>query len=330
MPRMRYGQWFGQLGLYGVTLAAVLVIVFLLPRAMPGDPLLRLLDNGGDSPLSEEMRATLARYYGLDRSLWEQGLGYLANLARGDLGWSISLNAPVGTLIAAHLPWTLGLMVPAILLATLISLFAGAHSGWVRNSPADRSLLIAFTLLDTLPAFLFGALLLLFFSARLGWLPLAGARTAFATYHSPWERLADILAHLVLPLATLTLTMAGRDYLLMRNSMVTILGADFMVVVRGKGLPISTQKYRHGMRNALLPVVTRLSMQMGASIGGSVLIETLFAYPGMGRLMFNAVAARDYPLLNGCFLVSSLVVLLANLAADLSYAWLDPRTGRGA
>jgi peptide/nickel transport system permease protein len=112
----------------------------------------------------------------------------------------------------------------------------------------------------------------------------------------------------------------------MRSSMVTVLGEDFMLVARGKGLSEAAQKYRHGMRNSLLPVVTRFSIQMGSAISGIVLIETLFAYPGMGRLMFNAVAARDYPVLQGCFLVASLAVVLANLAADLSYRWLDPRT----
>lgn len=318
-----------QIGLYAVTLWAILTINFLLPRAMPGDPLLALIDPESDAlAVTEDVRAQLARYYGLDKPLWQQYVDYLDSLARGNLGWSISFNAPVADLIVEHLRWTLLLMVPSILLATLISLLAGAHAGWVRGSPGDRGLLVAFLTLNTIPIFLLGAFLLILFSVRLEWLPLAGARTAFRTYDSLGEQVGDVLAHLALPMTALTLSMAGRNFLLMRNSMVTVLGEEFMLVARGKGLPEPALKYRHGLRNALLPVVTRFAMQMGAAITGVVLLETLFAYPGMGRLMFNAVAARDYPVLEGAFLVTGVAMVLANLAADLSYAWLDPRTRR--
>lgn len=327
--RSRLKPWLTQLALYAVTLGAILTVNFLLPRAMPGDPLLALVDPESDAFIADgDARAQLAAYYGLDRPLWQQYLGYLGNLARGDLGWSISFNAPVTELIAAHLPWTLLLMVPSILLASLISLLAGAHAGWARGSKGDRGLLVAFLTLDTVPVFLVGAMLLVLFSVRLDWLPLAGARTPFGTYSSPGEEMADILAHLVLPMATLVLSMAGRNFLLMRNSMVTVLGEEFMLVARGKGLPEPALKYRHGVRNAMLPVFTRFAMHMGAAITGVVLVETLFAYPGMGRLMFNAVAMRDYPVLEGCFLVAGVAMVLANLAADLSYVWLDPRTRR--
>lgn len=323
----KLNRWLSLSGLYAFTLLAIITINFLLPRLMPGDPILALIDPDSGMAISqEEVRLQLARYYGLDRPLIHQYLVYLGNLFRGDLGWSISFNAPVTNLIAIHLGWTLRLMVPAILLGTLISLFAGAQAGWNRNKPVDRGLLGAFLLLDTTPVFLLGALMLLLFSARLEWLPLAGGRTPFGTYPSKLAEMKDLLAHLVLPLAAVTLSLAGRNFLLMRSSMVTVLGEDFMLVARGKGLSEPAQKYRHGMRNSLLPVVTRFSIQMGSAISGIVLIETLFAYPDMGRLMFNAVAARDYPVLQGCFLVASLAVVLANLAADVSYRWLDPRT----
>ena len=321
--------WLSQLGLYAITLWGMLTIIFFLPRAMPGDPLQELVNpNSGEYALSEETRAQLASYYGLDRPMWAQYTGYLASMARGDFGWSITQNTPVSQLIAEHLPWTLLLMIPSICIATLISLLIGTHSGWVRNSPVDRSLLVSFLTLNTLPAFLIGALLLLLFGARLDWLPLSGARTAFKLYHSLSEQIGDIVIHLILPLAALTLSMAGRDYLLMRNSIITVLGEDFMLVARGKGLPETNLKYRHAMRNALLPVFTRFTMQVGTAITGAVLIETLFAYPGMGRLMFTSVASRDYPVLEACFLLSGVAMLLSNLIADLNYAWLDPRTRR--
>ncbi|HSJ53734.1 MAG TPA: ABC transporter permease [Anaerolineae bacterium] len=327
--RAQRGSWLRKLSTYGLTLAAILTINFFLPRAMPGDPLLALIDPESQSfALDPALRAELERYYGLDRPVWEQYLAYVANLLRGELGRSIALNVPVAELIGSHLPWTLLLMGSAIVLSNAISLFLGVHSAWVRNSVVDRSLLAVFLLLNTLPVFLFGALLLMLFAVQLDWLPLGGGRTPFATLGSGLQELGDRLSHLALPLATLTLGMAGRNFLIARNSTISILGQDFMLVARGMGLPVRSQKYRHAMRNALLPVITRFSLQMGTAVTGAVLIETLFAYPGMGRLMFNAVGARDYPVLEGCFLVAGLVTLLANLATDVSYAWLDPRTRR--
>ena len=222
------------------------------------------------------------------------------------------------------------MVLPSIALATLFSLLLGAHSGWVRGTATDRALLAVFVTVGTVPVFLVGMLLILLFGAQLGWLPVAGAYTAFRQYGSSFEQIVDIGRHLALPVATLTLAMVGRDFLLVRSSMVTVLGEDFILVARAKGLSENALKYRHGLRNALLPVLTRFSMQLGSAVTGAVLVETLFAYPGMGRLMFSAVGSRDYPVLEGCFLIAALAVLVANLLADLAYGWLDPRTRRAA
>lgn len=323
--RLKY--WLTRLSLYGFTLVAMLAINFFLPRAMPGDPIQQLIDPQTSMVvMGDTTRAALSHYYGLDQPLWKQFLSYLANLMRGDLGWSISQDTPVSVLIAKKLPWTVLLMFPSILLAALISVLAGTASGWARGSRRDRALLITFMALDTLPIYLVGVLLIMLFTIQLGWLPLSGLRTAFREYHNFGEQAGDILVHLALPMATLTLGMAGRDYLLTRNSLISVLGEDFMLVARGKGLPEAALKYHHGMRNAVLPVFTRFIMSMGAAITGAVLVETLFAYPGMGQLMFNSVASRDYPVLQGCFLIAGLAMLLANLLADFSYYWLDPRT----
>ena len=336
LGRQQYSPWgrtgydlLVPLGLYGFTLLAIVTVNFLLPRAMPGDPLNALFDAGSLSYLAAEgLRSQMARYYGLDLPLGQQYLAYLGNLLRGDLGWSISLNAPVGELIAGHLPWTILIMLPSVLLSTAVSLVVGGHAGWVRGSVTDKGLLVAFVTLGTVPVYLVGIALLLLFGVRLGWLPISGAHTLFGVYGSPLEQLLDLLAHLALPVGSLTLTMIGRDFLLARASMITVMGEDFMLVARAKGLADSTLEYRHGLRNALLPVFTRFSLKMGTAVSGAVLVETLFAYPGMGRLMFNAVASRDYPVLQGCFLVAGVGVLLANMAADLTYRWIDPRTRR--
>ncbi|PDV99071.1 ABC transporter permease [Candidatus Viridilinea mediisalina] len=319
-------RWGWVVGFYLVTVWLVLTLTFLLPRLMPGDPLAALIDPSSDQYLYDEaLRTRLAAYYGLDQPLTVQYLRYLAGLTSGDLGVSLRLRTPVAELIAVHLPWTLLLVLPSLMFATLVTMLAGAEAGWRCGTLLDRVLLVSFTLLRALPVFFIGLLALLFFSVYLGWLPLAGAYTPFRTWPSIWEQALDLLRHWMLPTMVLTLELIGARFLLLRNTMVTVLGEDFMQVARAKGLPERTLKYRHALRNALLPFVSVLAAQVGFAVTGTIFIETLFAYPGMGRLMFEAVAARDYPVLEGVFLVAALAVLSANLCADLLYARLDPR-----
>lgn len=313
-------------GLYLTTLWVVVTLVFLLPRALPGDPLSALQDPGSTSyVVDEDMRARLLAYYGLDRPLSEQYVHYLKGIVTGDFGWSIRLNQPVTELIRERLPWTLLLAVPALLLSSLITLLAGTHSGWRRGSRSDRALIVSFTGLRTIPAFFLGVLAILSFSVRLNWFPLDGAYTPFQTWPTVFHQSLDVARHWLLPVLVLTVELIGARYLLMRNSMVSVLGENYMLVARAKGLPDSAVKYRHGMRNALLPFLTAFSVQLGLVVTGAIVVETLFVYPGMGRLMFEAVGARDYPVLEAVFLLSAFAVLTANLVMDLMYGRLDPR-----
>ncbi len=316
---------------YLVTLWAVLTLNFLLPRLMPGDPLAALLDpSSSDYVFDPEVRAALASYYGLDRPLPEQYVRYLWGAFRGDLGRSIRLNRPVADLIAAHLPWTLLLVGTALLLSSALALLGGTEAAWRRGSRADRVLVATNILLANVPVYFTGMLLILLFGARLRWLPMAGGRTPFARYPSAFAAVLDIGRHLLLPALTLTLAMLGAKFLLLRNTMVTLLGEDFMLVARAKGLPEGRLKWGHAFRNAVLPFVAHLAAHAGMAVTGAVFIETLFDYPGMGRLIFESVTARDYPVIQGVFLVVSVVVLTANLAADLLNARLDPRTSERA
>ncbi len=316
---------------YLVTLWAVLTLNFLLPRLMPGDPLAALLDpSSSDYVFDPEVRAALASYYGLDRPLPEQYVRYLWGAFRGDLGRSIRLNRPVADLIAAHLPWTLLLVGTALLLSSALALLGGTEAAWRRGSRADRALVATNILLANVPVYFTGMLLILLFGARLRWLPMAGGRTPFARYPSALAAVLDIGRHLLLPALTLTLAMLGTKFLLLRNTMVTLLGEDFMLVARAKGLPEGRLKWGHAFRNAVLPFVAHLAAHAGMAVTGAVFIETLFNYPGMGRLIFESVTARDYPVIQGVFLVVSVVVLTANLAADLLNARLDPRTSERA
>ena len=312
-------------GLYAVTLLVVFALNFAIPRVMPGDPLDQLGDPGNTRFVADdETRARVLAYYGLDRSLPEQFAAYVGGLARGDLGYSIRYSAPVAGLIAGRLPWTLLLVLISLTLASLIALVGGVEAAWHRGGRADRGIVAAFILAESIPVFVVGILLTLVFSVRLGWFPLGGAFKPFSTA-GPLGTVLDVLSHLALPVATLTLSLVGTKFLLVRASVVTVLGEPFMTVARAKGLDERTLRYRHGLPNALLPFVTQLSLQLGFAMGGAVLIETLFAYPGMGRLLFDAVTYRDYPLIQGTFLVISASVLLANLAVEAVYRRIDPR-----
>jgi peptide/nickel transport system permease protein len=311
---------------YLATLWVVLTLNFLLPRLLPGDPLSALLDpERSEYVFDAEVRAALEAYYGLDRPLVAQYAAYLQGAVTGELGRSIRLNQPVVELLAAHLPWTLLLTGTALGLASLLGLLGGAEAAWKRGSAADRLLTAASVVAGNAPVYFVGMMLLILFGAELGWLPLAGGRTPFARYDSPLAAAADVGKHLVLPALTLTLSLLGVQFLLVRNNVVGILGEEFMLVARAKGLRPARLKWNHALRNALLPFVAHLAAHAGLAITGAVFIETLFQYPGMGRLIFEAVGARDYPVIQGVFLVVAVIVLTANLLADWLNARLDPR-----
>lgn len=314
---------------YGLTLWAILTFNFAIPRLMPGDPLAYLQDPESAFYLpSEDLRARLRVYYGLDRPLPEQYLHYLRNILTGDFGWSIRFNAPVADLVGARLPWTLLLTVPSLALATVVTVAAGAESAWRRGTWVDHALVVGFTLVRTMPPFFLGILAVLVFAVQLRLFPLSGAATPFRTWASPVDHALDILHHWALPAGVLTVESVGGRFLLMRNSMLLVLAEPYIQTARAKGLSEFRVRYRHAVRNAILPLFTTFSAQLGMTVAGAVFVETIFAYPGMGQLLFQAVAARDYPVLEAGFLILSISVLLGNLLADLAYGRLDPRVKR--
>ena len=314
------------IALYAVTLWAVVTLVFLLPRLLPGDPLRQLDDPGSGSFVYDEAaRDRVAAYYGLDRPLAAQYGSYLADLSRGEFGWSISQNTPVASLVRSRLPWTLLLTGSALALSSAISFFAGVTAAWHRGRWADRTLIVVLAASRAIPEYAIASALLIMFAVTFPLFPQAGAQTPFASYPSPLAAVGDVLLHLVLPLAALTLGLAANKFLIVRNTVIATLGEDYMVLARAKGLPRRLLKYRHSGRNAMLPFITALGVQAGFAVGGSLFVETIFNYPGMGTLVERAVTGRDYPLLQGCFILLAFVVLLANLAVELAYGKLDPR-----
>lgn len=312
---------------YAVTVFALLTLNFFLPRLMPSDPISALVDSESPSYVqSAELRAELERYYGLERPLLEQYTSYLGGLAQGDLGVSIRYNQPVSELIAGRLPWTLLLLTTSMALAAAVGLALGVHSAWRRGRAVDHGLLTFFLALHNLPVFFVASLALLLFSVKLGWVPLSGTNTPFVGFDDPVAAALDIGHHLVLPALVVASGTTAAYYLIMRSSLVSELGADYLVLGRAKGLRDRRLKYRYAGRNSLLVVVTWSAMRLEGLVTASVLVETVFAYQGMGRLMFDAIAFRDYPVLQGCFLLLTMIVVGANFLADVLYTRLDPRT----
>lgn len=300
---------------------------FFLPRAMPGDPITALQAVGSPSYAEQASEATIERlrgYYGLDQPLHVQYGRYLRGLLQGDLGVSIQYNKPVTSLLADRLPWTLLLVSTAILVSAVIALLAGVHSAWRRGRGVDRGLLSLFLGPTNFPPYFIGSLALVLFAVRLRWVPLAGGSDPFSEM-SPLARVADVLHHLVMPATVLALMFCTFEYLSMRASVVGELGADYLVLGRAKGLGDRRLKYRYAARNALLPVSTVVALDFAGAMAVSVLVERVFAYPGVGQLMFESVGLRDYPAMQGAFLVIAVVVVTTNLLSDVLYGRLDPR-----
>lgn len=314
---------------YLVIIMVIITLNFFLARYMPGEPLGFLYeDSNFPVNIEEDTLQELMNYYGLDRPLSAQFVSYLGQLARGDFGYSIYHNIPVIELVKTRLPWTLLLLGFGLILSLLLGIILGANSAWRRNTALDKGMLVGLVTASRIPSFIVAIFLLILFSAKLGWFPLGGAVTPFKKFDNAFLKGLDILWHLALPLVTLVLTQFSSSYLLTRNSMITTIRKDFIFTARAKGIGEQRIKYQHALRNSLLPVVTMLFMKLGRLAAGSVFVETVFAYPGIGLLMFESLEVHDYPVLGACFLILIGTVLLANFAADQVYRFIDPRVQR--
>jgi len=313
---------------YLATMFVLITFNFALPRLMPGDPIDSLLAVGSPNYVQDDQtRANLAEYYDLDGSVTEQFTTYVGGLAQGDLGVSIVSNIPVTEELGGTVGWSLLLMVSAIVVSMVIGLPTGVHSGWKRGKGMDKGLLGVFLAIQNLPIFLVGSVAFIVLSANLGLFPLGGATTPFGGY-TGFDQVVDIVHHLALPALIMGIDFATYQYLVMRSSMVSELGSDYLLAGRAKGLRERRLKYRYAGRNALLPVVTVLGLQFSVAITGLVFVERIFTYPGVGSYLFEAVATRDYPAMQGAFLVLTITVVTTNFVVDLLYRRLDPRTER--
>jgi peptide/nickel transport system permease protein len=309
---------------YILVLVVAITINFLLPRYMPGNPLTLLagIDVGDMTP---EQKAEVLAEAGLDRSLFEQYLIYWGDLLQGDFGYSYRQNRPIGELLLERLPWTLLIAGSSLFISAVVGVTLGAISAWRRASVADMGMLWSLIAVDSIPAFWLGMLLISVVSVKFGWLPSFGAVTAANNYEG-WEKFVDIAKHAVLPIITLSIISVPGVYVTMRYSMLSVIGQDFIRTARAKGLSENAVLFRHVIRNSLAPVITVLMLRLGFAFGGTVVIETVFSYPGLGRLIFEAVSGRDYPIMQAAFLLFTIAVLLSNVVADMLYPLLDPRT----
>lgn len=304
----------------------VVIGTFFLLDAAPGDAVDAYLvsTGGGDAAYVEQLRQD----YGLDRSPMARLGLYLSSLVRLDLGWSVAFDRPILGLILERLPNTLWLMGSATALAfslgSVLGIVAGARPGSFR----DRALSIGSLALYSVPSFWLGLVLSVVFSVQLRWFPVAGIET-IASGKTGLARAADIARHLVLPVSALGFLYLALFLRMMRAGMAEVWRQDFVLAMKARGIGRRRIVLRHVARNALLPLVTMLGLQAATMLGGSVVIESVFAIPGFGRLAQEAVAGRDAPLLMGIILVSAVLVVLVNLIVDIAYAWLDPRIGSG-
>lgn len=306
-------------------LFCVIFFNFALIHLAPGDPIQSLV---GEFPAPEAYVEEMKKAFGLDRPLHVQLWLYVRNVLKGDLGFSFYYGQPVLVVILERVPATLQLMVPAILFSALFGVLLGILSARKPYS-FSGNLVSSFALLGyCVPVFWLGQMLMLIFSVKLGWLPSQGIRSLGTELHGV-AALGDRLAHLLLPAAALSIRHVAINARIMRSSMLEVSYEDYITLARAKGVEEKKVVARHMLPNALLPVVTIVGLDVGFLFTGSVLVETVFGWPGIGRLMYESILKRDYPVLMGTFLIATLLVVVTNLIVDVIYLWLDPRVRYG-
>lgn len=315
-----------------MTIFVVVTFNFFLFRVLPGDP---ARAGGKDPRLTPETQQSLQERFGLDKPVFinleggnpldSQYFIYLGQLAQGDLGVSYQFrDQPVGDLLGEALVNTLWLVLPAQFLSIVIGMALGIVAAWRRKTAVDFGSLGFALFVWSLPTFFLGVILL-FFGARWLGLPTGGRATVGAEYASILEAASDLLAHLALPTLTLTLTLLAEYLLVMRSSVLDVFSEDYILTAKAKGLTTYRIIRDHAMGNAMLPMVTLIALSFGFIVAGALQTETVFSWPGLGLLTVTAVGQRDYPVLQGAFLLLAVAVVIANLVADLVYSYLDPR-----
>lgn len=323
---MAMRPWLSRLAGGVVVLIVAATLNFALPRLAPGDPV-EYVFGGETQDLTTEQLDALRTEYRVAGSPLEQYARYWSDLVRGDLGTSISHGRPVSDILWERLPWTAGLVGVSIVLSTVVGTMFGVYAAFRRGSRRDGAMTTTLLTVDSMPSFWVAMILIAVFSVRFGWFPSYGGRS-LVDQGGAVAQWFDIAKRMVLPAAALILSRVGSTFLLARGSMLTVVSQPYVAMAEAKGLSRRRVAYHHALRNALLPLSTMFALSLGALVSGAVVVETVFAYPGVGRTVFEAVSKRDYPLLQGGFLLLTVAVVVTNLVADLVYPLLDPRARR--
>ena len=302
-------------------LFVVMTVNFVLIHSAPGDPVDLLIGEGG---ASQELIDHIRAEFGLDRPLHVQFFSYLGNVLQLNLGYSLRYRQDVFDLILDRLPASILLMGTAFVLSSVVGILLGLYAGTRKDTPADRIAVILSILGYSMPVFFLGLLMLTIFALKLGWFPTQGMYN-IRNPQEGWGLVMDVAHHLVLPVITYSAFQLALIYRVTRVKVHQVMTEDYIVTARAKGVHERRVVFRHAVPNTLLPIVTILGLNLEWLLAGSVLTETVFAWPGLGRLMFDAVSARDFPLLMGLFIVISAFVIIVNLMTDVLYRFIDPR-----
>ena len=312
---------------YIFTAWAAITINFFLPRMLKGDPVSAYIASH-QGQISPDAADSLRTLFGLDenKTLLQQYLEYWGLLFKGDLGSSFSKGlVPVTEVIGNALPWTIGLVGVATIISFVLGTLLGAWIGWKRGSAADAIIPVT-TFFSTVPYFWMGLIAISLFSNTLGWFPASHAYDKGVLPNLSLDFIGQVITHGALPILTIILSSLGGWVLGMRNMMVNVLDEDYIMVAEAKGLPPKRVLLAYAARNAVLPQLSSFALSLGFIVGGTLVMERVFSYPGVGKLLLDATNAKDYPLMQGLFLIITLTVLIANILADVAYAILDPRT----
>ncbi len=311
-----------RLALLAFVIVSVLTIMFVLFKLLPGDPTAVFVD----SNFSEEMIQRQRALWGLDQPLWIQYFNYMWNMMTFNFGTSFFQQAPVSGIVIEKLLHTAAMIVPAVILSIIIGALLGAWLGWRRGTRMEGAVVVGLLSLRSAPSFFVGIIVLMIFSYQLGWFPPGGMISIGGYQDGFWSTIftLDFLHHLILPTLVLVSREITSPALLLRSTMLEVKGSDFLDILRAKGLS-ERRIIVHATRNALLPLVTDIAVMMGFLFQGQVLLEIIFAWPGVGRELVTALQDLDYPVAQACFFVMALIILLFNFVADILYGFIDPR-----
>jgi peptide/nickel transport system permease protein len=305
-----------------LTIFVIICVNFLIFRIVPGDPVRMMFR---DPRVGIEKIREMYKLFGLGGSLWDQFVAYIQQLfLYGNMGQSFARRAPVLDVILERIPQTLLLILTALIIAVILGTMLGALTGWRTGTKFDSIVITISLAFYSIPTFIMGIIVLVIFGLFLGIFPLSGMETIGADL-TGWAHVKDVLWHMFLPVGAIVVWYIGEYIIVTRNSMQDVLDQDYIISARAKGIKESAILLRHALRNAILPVVTITGVNVAFAVGGVIEAETVFNWPGVGRLLFDSVMGRDYPVLQGLFLIFAIALVLANLTVDLIYGYIDPR-----